>query len=136
MANWQIKLFFDGQCPLCAREQRFLERLDRGRGRLAFEDITDPSFDPADYGLTEQEVHDQIHGVLPNDRVVRGLEVFRRAYAAVGYGWLLAPTKWPVIKPIADKAYQLFARNRLRLTGRCRSDACGIHPHHSHASDS
>lgn len=115
---WQIRVLYDGECPLCAREIRALRRLDRGRGRIDFEDISAPGFDAGRYGLTARDVIDRIHGVLPDGRVVEGMEVFRRAWAAVGLGWLLAPSAWPGLRRIADAAYRLFARNRLRLTGR------------------
>ncbi|MEY2978930.1 MAG: hypothetical protein RLZZ435_3069, partial [Cyanobacteriota bacterium] len=29
---WEITLLYDGECPLCLREVRFLEAQDRGRG--------------------------------------------------------------------------------------------------------
>lgn len=121
---WELKLFIDGACPLCSRERDMLARLDRGRGKLAFEDITNPEFDPHAYGLTAEEVNDQIHGVTPEGDVLQGMEVFRRAYGAVGFGWLLAPTRWPGLKQLSDCAYHAFARNRLRLTGRCHGGAC------------
>lgn len=127
--TWQIRVLIDGNCPLCSREQRLLERLDRGRGRIAFEDISAPSFDASASGRTAAEVRDRIHGVLPDGTVVEGVEVFRRAYAAVGFGWLLAPTRWPGLRTLADAAYRVFARNRLRWTGRahaCETDRCAI----------
>ena len=108
---------------------RFLRRLDRGRNRLVTEDITGPGFDPKPYGVTIKELMGQIHGVHPDGSLVKGMEVIRRAYAAVGLGWLLAPTKWPVLKSISDVAYAWFARNRLRLTGRasaCDADRCRL----------
>jgi predicted DCC family thiol-disulfide oxidoreductase YuxK len=61
--------------------------------------------------------------------VVEGVEVFRRAYAAVGLGWLLAPTRWPGLRRASDAAYRWFARNRLRLTGRpapCDAERCRV----------
>ena len=118
MKEWQIRLLFDGECPHCSREVRMLERRDRGRGRIAFEDISAPGFDPGAYGLDAQQAMARIHGVLPEGRVVEGVEVFRRAYAAVGLGWLMAPTRWPGLRRLADAGYRAFARNRLRLTGR------------------
>lgn len=129
MSGWEIRVLFDGGCPLCAREIRALTRLDRGCGRIDFEDIAAPGFDAARYGLTARDVMDRIHAVLPDGRVVEGMEVFRRAYAAVGLGWLLAPTRWPGLRQVADAAYRSFARNRLRLTGRvdaCESGHCGV----------
>lgn len=115
---WQIRVLYDGDCPLCSREIRFLEKRDRGRGRIQFEDIAEPSFDPSAYGLAAGMVMARIHGVLPDGTVIEGVEVFRRAYAAVGLGWLVAPTRWPGLRRLAELAYRVFARNRLRWTGR------------------
>lgn len=126
---WQVRVLYDGECPLCAREIRMLERLDAGRGRIDFEDIAAPEFDADRYGLRFDDVMARIHAVLPGGRVVEGVEVFRLAYAAVGLGWLVAPTRWPILRGVADAAYRVFARNRLRWTGRahvCDSARCQI----------
>lgn len=68
----------------------------------------------------------RIHGVTGSGRVVEGMDVFRQAYRAVGWGWLLAPTGWPLLRPAFDALYRWFARNRLRLTGRaaCTTNRC------------
>ena len=129
MAAWpEITILFDGDCPLCAREIRMLRRLDRGRGRIGFEDIAAPGFDAGRLGTDHATLMARIHGVLDDGRLIEGVEVFRRAYAAVGLGWLLAPTRWPLLRPLFDWAYRIFARNRLRLTGRagadCEGDRC------------
>lgn len=126
---WRIRVLYDGGCPLCSREIRFLEKRDRGRGRIQFEDIAEPSSDPGTYGLDAHEVVARIHGVLPDGTVVEGVEVFRQAYAAVGLGWLMAPTQWPGLRRVADLAYRIFARNRLRWTGRasaCEAGRCQV----------
>lgn len=117
-AGWQIQVFFDGDCPLCRREIDVLRRRDAGRGRIAFEDITTPGFDASKHGFEMAALMGRIHGVLPDGSVVDGVEVFRRLYAAVGLGWILAPTRWPVLRPLADAIYRWFARNRMRITGR------------------
>ncbi len=120
-STWEIRVLYDGECPLCRREIDMLRRRDRGRGRIAFDDIAAPGFDASRYGLDRDAVMRRIHGVLPDGRLIEGVEVFRRLYAAVGLGWLLAPTRWPLLSTLFDRAYALFARHRLRLTGR--SDA-------------
>jgi predicted DCC family thiol-disulfide oxidoreductase YuxK len=122
-----IKVLYDGECPLCAREIAFLRRRNR-RGLIAFEDIAEPGFDATRYGLDQPGVMSRIHGVLSDGTVIEGVEVFRRLYTAIGLGWLVAPTRWPLLRGLFDRAYRVFARNRLRWTGRedvlCSTDRC------------
>jgi predicted DCC family thiol-disulfide oxidoreductase YuxK len=130
MTDWTIKLLYDGECPFCSREVQWLKRRDRA-GQLALEDIAAPEFDPARYGLTRQQVAGVLYGVLPDGRVVSRLETFRLAYAAVGLGWLLRPTGWPILRPICDLGYTIFARYRIPLGrlfgGRgCASGSCKV----------
>jgi len=129
MSDWRFKLLYDGHCPFCMIEVRWLGRWNR-EGRLAFEDIASPSFDPARHGLTREAVMGVIHGVFPDGRVVTKVEVFRQAYRAVGLGWLLAPTGWPVLHWFFDGLYELFARYRVpagRLFGRsCETGTCAV----------
>lgn len=113
-----LTILYDGECPLCRREMAMLLRLDKGRGRLGGVDIAEPGFDATRYGLTQAQVMGSIHAVGEDGSVVKGMEVFRRAYAAVGLGWLLAPTGWRLFKPLADRFYRWFARNRLRISLR------------------
>jgi predicted DCC family thiol-disulfide oxidoreductase YuxK len=128
----EFTLLYDGECPLCAREVAMLRRRDRGRGALALVDIAAKGFDPAPYGRDRASLMARIHGVLPDGTVIEGMEVFRRAYAAVGLGWLLAPSRWPLVGRAFDAAYGWFARNRLRLTGREHACDTACEPHGAH----
>ncbi len=116
----EITVLYDGACPLCSREIEMLRRRDRGRGAIGAIDIAAPEFDAARYGLDQERVMARMHAVLPDGTVVEGMEVFRRVYSAVGLGWVLAPSRWPLLRGAFDAAYAWFARNRLRLTGRAR----------------
>ncbi len=125
METWRIKLFIDGACPVCKHEMRWLRRLDKGRGFIIFEDISDPSFDAAKFGLDKEEVVARLQGILPDGQVVEGMTAFRAAYAALGFGWFLAPTGWPVLRPIFDVCYKIFARIRPRFNWkRTARDSC------------
>ena len=138
MDQRRIRVLIDGACPLCCREANIWRRLDRGRGRIVLEDISASDFDPARYGLTSEQAMGQIHGVLPSGVVIRGMDVFRQAYGAVGWGWLVRPTAWPVLRPLFDRAYRWFARNRLRLTGRgavCQEACPSYEPARSREQD-
>jgi predicted DCC family thiol-disulfide oxidoreductase YuxK len=116
---WSIKLLYDGLCPLCVREVNFLTRRDSGRGIVTFVDIADLDYCAADHGGVEfAQAMGRIHAVLPDGSVIRGVEVFRHVYDVLGIGWIYAATKWPMIRPVVDKLYDLWASWRLALTGR------------------
>jgi ligand-binding SRPBCC domain-containing protein/predicted DCC family thiol-disulfide oxidoreductase YuxK len=121
--NWQVKLLYDGACPFCMAEVRFLARRNDGNS-LAMEDIAAPGFDAGRFDLDQESVEGKIHAILPDGSVVTGMEVFRRIYSAVGLGWLMAPTGWPVLRPIFDWGYKWFARHRVRLGNLAGRPAC------------
>ncbi|MCL4204143.1 MAG: DUF393 domain-containing protein [Pirellulaceae bacterium] len=123
-SNWDIEVFFDGDCPLCRREIAALGRLDR-RNRIRFTDIADAGFSPELYGKSMSQLMAQIHGRLPDGSWVVGVEVFRRLYSAVGLSWLVAATRLPVVSPILEFGYRQFAKRRLKWTGRCSSSGDG-----------
>lgn len=119
LVHWEIKLLYDGECPLCLREVNFLQKRDGGRGLVKFVDIADDNYQPENHGGVDFETAmGRIHGVLPDGTVVKDVEVFRRVYEALGMGWVYAVTKLPIVGAIADWVYGLWADRRLALTGR------------------
>ncbi|HEY9601189.1 MAG TPA: DUF393 domain-containing protein [Allocoleopsis sp.] len=117
--SWQIKLLYDGECPLCVREVNFLRKRDAGRGKVAFVDIADDDYTPSLHGGVDFETAmGRIHAVLPDGTVIKNVEVFRRVYDILGMGWIYAATKLPVIGWIVDTLYEIWADWRLALTGR------------------
>lgn len=121
-----VEVFYDGECPLCMREIRMLQRKDR-RARIQFTDIAANDFDATRYGRTHASFMARIHGRLPDGTWIEGVEVFRQLYAAIGFRVLVALTRLPVISHLLRFAYTKFAANRLRLTGRCAADGtCAV----------
>lgn len=121
-----VEVFFDGDCPLCTREVAMVRRLDR-KARVRFTDIAAPEFDANAIGRTQEDLMARIQGRLPDGSFIEGVEVFRRMYAVTGLGALVAFTRIPGISHALDAGYRWFARNRLRLTGRCNTDTCKVH---------
>ena len=117
-------LFYDGHCPICQKEVTWL-RWKNKKGRLDFQDIQDESFDPQVYGKTFADFMAEIHGLYPDGRLVKGVEVFCAAYRAVGLGWLAAPMRWRLMRPLFERLYGVFARHRLRLGAWFGKKPCG-----------
>lgn len=121
---YELEVFYDGACPLCRREVEFLARRNR-HGRVLFTDIAAPTFVvPA--GRTYDELMARIQGRLPNGDWVEGMDVFRKLYAACGYGWVSAVMSAPLLAPLFEVGYRAFAKNRLRMTGRCTAESCAL----------
>ena len=64
MTDFDIEVFYDGDCPLCTREVRLLRRLDK-RKRIRFVDIAAEGFAPASVGVAWEALMDRIHARLP-----------------------------------------------------------------------
>lgn len=120
----ELEVFFDGECPLCRREIDGLRRFDRRRA-ICFTDIAVPSFDAASHGRTRAELMGRIHARARDGEWITGVEVFRRMYEAIGLGALVGWTRVRPVDAVLGRAYLVFARNRLRWTGRpCEEGTC------------
>lgn len=133
-ATWEVRLLYDGECPLCLKEISMLKKRDNGQDKISFVDIASDDYEPEEYGgVTYGKVQSiqsfvlsdfvskamgRIHGLLPDGSVIQGVEVFRRCYDAVGLGWVYAMTSLKPIERIANVFYDIWARYRLPLTGR------------------
>lgn len=87
-------------------------------------DIAEPGFDPGAVGATREAMTARIHALTPEGQLLTGMGALRRASRVLGRGWLLAPTGWPLVRPVCDAGYRWLARHRYRLGGRCEVDSC------------
>ncbi|MDK1288447.1 thiol-disulfide oxidoreductase DCC family protein [Pseudoalteromonas umbrosa] len=124
----KLTIFYDGTCPLCVKEMTALIKRDKAAHIKTVDIHSDefvnyPNIDPNQANLI-------LHALDEQGGLLLGLDVTHRAWQLVGMGWLYAPLRWPLIKPIADQVYLLFAKNRYRisylLTGksRCENGVC------------
>jgi predicted DCC family thiol-disulfide oxidoreductase YuxK len=108
---YPLTLLYDAHCPVCALEMDHL-RSRNDKGLLVFVDISAAGFDPSLYGATFDAMDAEIHARGADGEVIHGVQVLRLAYEAVGLGWVLRPTGWPLLRLLADASYRVFARHR------------------------
>ena len=119
----ELNILYDSKCNVCKLEIDFLRRRDQqlhgSSTRLKFTDLESDDFsgdDPAN-GLIDYETGMKaMHAVSHNGKVFVGVPVFQKAYEHVGLGWLFAAMKVPAVRWIFDRAYDIFALYRTRIT--------------------
>ncbi|MEM7263437.1 MAG: DUF393 domain-containing protein [Planctomycetota bacterium] len=117
MNDGRFEVFYDGNCPLCRREIRFLQKRDR-RNAIEYTDIAAPKFDPASVGVDLDTLMARIHGRRPDGELVTGVDVFRELYSAIGWHKIVAVTRWPILRNVLNVGYVAFAKLRPYLPGR------------------
>jgi predicted DCC family thiol-disulfide oxidoreductase YuxK len=126
----QTLVFYDGACPVCVGEITLLRRWD-GAGRLKPIDIAAVDFDAKAWPVSLADMNAALHVRLPGGAWLTGMAATRHLYRAVGRGWWLAPTGWPLLARVFDYLYAWFARHRIAISTRlglrrCRSGTCRI----------
>ena len=109
---------FDGGCPLCLRETRFLKKKDVS-SKINFVDINNDSYNPKLFqNISYKEAMSNLHGILENGDILKGLDVLAYSYKLVGLGWVYYPLKIEFLSPLLRLFYQFWAKHRLKITGR------------------
>lgn len=98
-------VWFDGSCPLCAREIAMFRKLDR-RGAIDFLDVSAPiSVCPID----RRELMRRFHAQEPGEPVVSGAAAFVVMWRATP---LLRPfgeaARWPPLLWVLERVYTAF----------------------------
>lgn len=113
-AIYPLTLYYESACPLCNAEMSNL-MLRNTEGHLRFADVSAPDFADLPAGATMQDLLALIHARTADGRVLKGVEVFRLAYEAVGLGWVSGAMRLPLLRPLAEWGYPVLARNRHRI---------------------
>ena len=131
--KWPLTLYFDGECPLCAREIRILRTRARP-DRLQFVDISDEAFDAGSVGFTREDMESSLHASFEDGTWVKGLDATLWSWRAAGLGAWAAPLSWRLTRPLLNIGYRLFCRWRPHLawlphpdgSARCQSESCEV----------
>ena len=135
-ANGRTLVFYDGACPVCAKEIAILRKHDHA-GTLQPVDIAAPEFNEHEWPVSIAGMNAALHVLRPDGVWLKAMPAIRHIYTAIGKGWMLAPTGWPLISTLFDRAYAWFAGNRMPMSAMsamsarlgvnvCRNGACRV----------
>ena len=114
----KLIFLFDGGCPLCLRETNFLKAKDVFK-KINFVDINNEKYDPVLFNdISYKEAMSNLHGILENGDIIKGLDVLAFSYELIGLGWVYYPLKIEFLAPVLRLFYQFWAKYRLKITGR------------------
>ena len=114
----KLTFLFDGGCPLCLRETNFLKKRDISN-QIIFVDINSQEYNQNLYNnISYSQAMSNLHGILENGEIIRGLDVLAYSYELVGLGWVYYPLKIKFLSPILRLLYTYWAKYRLQITGR------------------
>lgn len=112
-------LFFDGQCPLCAREISTLQRLQRGG--LAFVDVHQQPDSPDVQHPDREQMLRRLHLRQADGTWKIGLPATVQAWSHTRLGWLMQPLLWPGVYQLVDWLYRRWADRRFERKYACSS---------------
>ena len=114
----KLTFLFDGGCPLCLREKNFLKSRNI-LNQIAFIDINSKDYDQSLFNdISYSEAMSNLHGILENGEIIKGLDVLAYSYELVGLGWIYYPLKIKLLSPLLRLFYRYWAKYRLQITGR------------------
>ncbi len=114
----KLIFLFDGGCPLCLRETNFLKSKDE-LNKIDFVDINNVNYNPILFkDISYSEAMSNLHGILENGNIIKGLDVLAYSYELIGLGWVYYPLKIEFLSPVLRLFYKYWAKYRLKITGR------------------
>ena len=115
--NPKLTFLYDGGCPLCLRETNFLKTKDT-RKFINFVDIS-INYAPEKFkNISYKEAMSNLHGISDSGEIIVGVDVLAYSYELVGLGWIYYPTKLPILSSVLRSLYKIWAKYRLKITGR------------------
>lgn len=103
------RILYNDRCPICRAEiAHYRARAAASGAPLLFEDLN--TADLGGWQLSPDQAKRRMHAALPDGRIISGIPAFAAIWAALpGMGWMARLVMLPVIRPLADLAYNRLA---------------------------
>ncbi|MDG4648257.1 DUF393 domain-containing protein [Roseibacterium sp. SDUM158017] len=117
----EIRILYNEACPVCRAEiSHYRRRAAEAGAPLRFDDLNAADLDA--WALSEDQAMRRMHAMLPDGRIVSGVEAFALIWERLPrYGWLARIIRFPGLRALADFAYNraaapwLYRRHKRRM---------------------
>lgn len=117
-----LKLLYDGECPICKREVCILKKKD-SLTKIKFIDISSKEFSPLENNnIDYNTAMSQIHAIDGKGNLLVGIPAFAAVYARCQLLVTSTLLRISFIKSVLKPLYTLFAKKRLWITGRMNNN--------------
>ena len=117
-----IKVFYDGKCGLCSREIKHYKKISPS-GTFDWVDITECSDILKDEGLDFNATLKLLHAKDNHGNLHIGVDAFILIWKQLKYWKILATlASLPIIRPLANISYKIFANWRFKRISYCKTD--------------
>lgn len=115
----QVTMYHDGDCPLCKFEVKAMQKLDSKKA-IRWVDITKDKDALNEAGISYKQAMDRIHVRDENQKMLTGVRGFLAVWEHLPYYRRVVPVirKVPLLLPLMETVYTVFAKYRLPLTGK------------------
>lgn len=113
-------LFYDDKCNLCDRTVQFVRNIDVF-DRIQLMPVSQNAVTLQHYGITTEAALEDLHGVLPDQRVVRaGYALYELLARQLLLLWIVVPVLWlGRVLRIGPMIYRFIADRRRAMFGVC-----------------
>ena len=110
-----MTLFYDGTCPICLKNRRILMHYDT-KNIIRFIDINDTASMKNYPQLSTEQATGKMNVLLSSGVWLNGIDAVYATYQSVGLSSWVAWTRWPILKPFANRLYTFIADNRMKIS--------------------
>ncbi len=112
----RAQLYYDGRCPLCAREMAFLRKFkNSGLILVDIHQLLQLN------GEEQEQMLRNLHLQMPDGKWLLGVEANVAAWSFTPMGFLWKPLRWKIWSGAVDRIYRRWADRRY-----CRAYACSL----------
>ena len=122
MSKPKVTCFHDGECPICRIEINVMKKLDK-EGHVKWVDITQGETALLKAGLTYHQAMERMYVIDEHQQLQSGVLGFLQVWKQLPYYRRIVPIieKVPLLLPLLEFCYRIFAKYRLTLTGKVKS---------------